>query len=185
MTPGVYEYKYIVDGVWKYSNHEQTTDDGHGNINNIVDTNSIERQKQILNKFGSNANNGNYAPNINLNNANTYTEINYQYDKNKNSGDLYEAHTVNDGKAKHLEKNNPQNKQESGLKINEGNFENTANNFNEEAPEIPSHLMCIPFLAVFLFYCFFMKFNIFLKCVGKGRKGLYFMETFNEKKLSD
>ena len=152
MTPGVYEYKYIVDGVWKYSNHEQTSDDGHGNINNIVDTNAIERQKQIQNNFGSNTNNFNnttYNPNKNMNNADTYTEINYQYDKNiKNSGDFYEAHTVNDGK-------NKQDKAESGLIIVSGNFESTANNFSEEAPEIPSHLLYIPFLAVYilLFNC--------------------------------
>jgi hypothetical protein len=32
-----YQYKFIVDGVWKYSKKQSTIDDGKGNINNILD----------------------------------------------------------------------------------------------------------------------------------------------------
>ena len=42
----IYEYKYIVDGVWKCSKNQEIIDDGKGNINNILDlTNNKTKQK--------------------------------------------------------------------------------------------------------------------------------------------
>lgn len=38
LPPGIYIYKYIVDGEWKYSPAENTCTDENGNINNIMDT---------------------------------------------------------------------------------------------------------------------------------------------------
>jgi hypothetical protein len=35
---GVYQYKYIIDGNWKFSKHHPSCNDGRGNINNIIDT---------------------------------------------------------------------------------------------------------------------------------------------------
>ena len=34
---GVYHFKFIIDGVWKYSKHHSTCNDGKGNVNNIID----------------------------------------------------------------------------------------------------------------------------------------------------
>ena len=33
----IYQYKFIIDGNWRCSNHFPTKDDGNGNINNILD----------------------------------------------------------------------------------------------------------------------------------------------------
>ena len=35
---GFYQYKFIIDGIWKFSKHNPTCSDGKGNINNIIDT---------------------------------------------------------------------------------------------------------------------------------------------------
>lgn len=165
LSPGIYEYKYIVDGVWKCSNHEQTTSDGHGNVNNIVDTGSVERQKNLMNHFnqgsGINTNGVGHA------NDNTYMVINYEHQResgsmNNNSPEKnptmnnagYNVNKVKNADLKFLTTAGDS----SNLKINEANFENSENNFMEEAPEIPSHLMCIPFLAVCII---FLKFWVF------------------------
>lgn len=34
---GSYQYKFIVDKIWKFSRHHPTIKDGHGNINNKID----------------------------------------------------------------------------------------------------------------------------------------------------
>jgi hypothetical protein len=36
LLAGTYEYKYIVDGVWKYNPKAPTVDDQHGSLNNFV-----------------------------------------------------------------------------------------------------------------------------------------------------
>lgn len=49
-----YEYKYIVDGVWKCSNNEPTIKDNCGNTNNIIDlTNITPKVKSKHKKNGS------------------------------------------------------------------------------------------------------------------------------------
>ena len=35
---GLHQYKFIVDGVWRYSEDQPKCHDGNGNTNNIVDT---------------------------------------------------------------------------------------------------------------------------------------------------
>ena len=46
-----YQYKFIVDGVWKCSNNQEKIDDGKGNINNILDlTNTNNQQKEEIKK---------------------------------------------------------------------------------------------------------------------------------------
>lgn len=151
-----------MDGVWKCSNHEQTTSDGHGNVNNIVDTGVIERQKNLMNHLnqgsGINANGVGHA------NDNTYMVINYEHqresggsingyspEKNPTLNTGYNVNKVKNADLKFLTTAGDS----SNLKINEANFENSENNFTEEAPEIPSHLMCIPFLAVCNIFKFF------------------------------
>ena len=37
----IYQYKFIVDGIWKCSKNQETIDDGKGNINNILDLTKI------------------------------------------------------------------------------------------------------------------------------------------------
>lgn len=44
LDPGTYEYKFIVDGVWRIDGQQPFGDDGQGNTNNIIDvgaTNSM------------------------------------------------------------------------------------------------------------------------------------------------
>ena len=38
---GIYQFKFIVDKVWKYSNHLPQFKDEHGNINNMIDNQNI------------------------------------------------------------------------------------------------------------------------------------------------
>ncbi len=35
---GIYHYKFIVDGEWRFSPDDPTAHDEHGNINNFIDT---------------------------------------------------------------------------------------------------------------------------------------------------
>lgn len=37
LSPGYYQYKFIVDGIWRYDPEEPTIEDGKGGYNNIVD----------------------------------------------------------------------------------------------------------------------------------------------------
>ncbi len=46
----IYQYKFIVDGVWKCSKNQNTIDDGKGNINNILDLTSIKPKEDINKK---------------------------------------------------------------------------------------------------------------------------------------
>lgn len=45
-----YQYKFIVDGVWKYSKNQTTIDDGKGNINNILDLTNVKQEKEAKKK---------------------------------------------------------------------------------------------------------------------------------------
>ena len=41
-----YQYKFIVDGVWKCSQKQETIDDGKGNINNVLDLTKIKPKEE-------------------------------------------------------------------------------------------------------------------------------------------
>ena len=45
---GKYEYKFIVNGDWRWSPEEPTVKDDIGNVNNIIDTTKIEDQSNSL-----------------------------------------------------------------------------------------------------------------------------------------
>lgn len=45
-----YQYKFIVDGVWKCSKKQKTTDDGKGNINNFLDLTNTKPKEDIKKK---------------------------------------------------------------------------------------------------------------------------------------
>lgn len=47
---GVIQYKFFVDGVWRYTDNEPICTDGKGNINNILD---INQKKLSLEKYSS------------------------------------------------------------------------------------------------------------------------------------
>jgi hypothetical protein len=47
LPKGIYEYKFIVDGKWRFSKHFPTCNDGKGNINNIIDTTNYVTPKPI------------------------------------------------------------------------------------------------------------------------------------------
>ena len=40
LAPGLYLYKFIVDGVWLASPREPAADDGKGNVNNVLQISS-------------------------------------------------------------------------------------------------------------------------------------------------
>jgi len=48
LPKGIYYYKFIVDGEWKFSPDDLTAPDEHGNINNIIDTTTIESVNKII-----------------------------------------------------------------------------------------------------------------------------------------
>lgn len=48
LAKGAYYYKFIVDGEWKFSPDDQTAPDEHGNINNFIDTTTIESVNKII-----------------------------------------------------------------------------------------------------------------------------------------
>jgi len=48
LPKGIYYYKFIVDGEWKFSPDDFTAPDEHGNINNIIDTTTIESVNKIM-----------------------------------------------------------------------------------------------------------------------------------------
>ena len=39
LSPGTYEYKFIIDGNWFYDVRKPTTNDGFGNHNNVITVN--------------------------------------------------------------------------------------------------------------------------------------------------
>lgn len=48
MPRGIYYYKFIVDGEWKFSPDDPTAPDEHGNINNVIDTTNIESVNTMM-----------------------------------------------------------------------------------------------------------------------------------------
>jgi len=50
LPKGVYQYKFIVDNQWKYSLQQPTCKDSKGNVNNIVEACSSEKEKFESNK---------------------------------------------------------------------------------------------------------------------------------------
>ena len=41
----MHQFKFIVDGVWRFSKKLLTCNDGKGNTNNIIDTNNTKDEK--------------------------------------------------------------------------------------------------------------------------------------------
>lgn len=84
----IYQYKFIVDGVWKYSKKQNMSDDGKGNINNILDLTKVKVKKDInkknsnkkSNKSDSNKKNKNKEKKSN----NTKDDKNIKNEKKKN-----------------------------------------------------------------------------------------------------
>jgi len=40
---GIHQYKFIVDGEWRFSPDDPIMPDEHGNINNVSDTNQFKK----------------------------------------------------------------------------------------------------------------------------------------------
>ena len=55
----LYEYKFIVDGVWKCSKKQNTKDDGKGNINNVIDLTNVKEKNETKKKVSSKKNSKN------------------------------------------------------------------------------------------------------------------------------
>lgn len=55
----IYEYKFIVDGVWKCSKKQNTKDDGKGNINNVIDLTNVKQKNETKKKVSSKKNSKN------------------------------------------------------------------------------------------------------------------------------
>ncbi len=58
-----HEYKFIVDGIWKFSKKQKTIDDGKGNINNILDLTDVKQKEEIKNNISNKRNNKNQNKN--------------------------------------------------------------------------------------------------------------------------
>lgn len=150
-----------MDGVWKYSIHDPTINDEHGNINNLIDTDAIERKNQMLNHLNNadSANSGNlFYGHYNFNAVNDTPKVEFQKTSIEGSEDEYRTKN----KGNELNKYLATKKDSSHLNI-EANIRNSENNFNEEAPEVPSYLLSIPFLAV-------LKFKICFKYFQRKKK---------------
>ena len=48
-----YEYKFIIDNTWKFSSHQQTKNDGKGNINNFIDLTNYNINKTNNNNINT------------------------------------------------------------------------------------------------------------------------------------
>lgn len=57
LPKGVYQFKFIIDGVWRFTNAYPTVKDNNGNTNNVIDiTNYVEPQeKKTEDKNGNNS----------------------------------------------------------------------------------------------------------------------------------
>lgn len=42
LPKGIYQYKFIVDGEWRFSPEDPTIPDPNGNINNVIDTTKFQ-----------------------------------------------------------------------------------------------------------------------------------------------
>lgn len=42
LNPGVYQYKFIVDGEWRFSPNDPTYTDPNENINNVIDISNYD-----------------------------------------------------------------------------------------------------------------------------------------------
>ena len=162
----MYEYKYIVDGVWKCSSHDPTINDSHGNTNNFIDTDVVERKNQMLNHLNS----GNSRKEQDL--FGQFDTNPYKFAQKQTDSDIMDEKTQAASKKTGINKALPLKNESSNLKI-DANMQNAENNFNEEAPEIPSHLINIPFLTVNLaiFIDFLFVFG------AKRRKNRDFLES--------
>ena len=81
LPKGEYQFKFIVDNVWKCSNYYKTVTDTNGNTNNYLD-NTIEFSKKILEKQNKkiiNEKKGNFDFNNNSNNINLEEQMKKYY----------------------------------------------------------------------------------------------------------
>lgn len=79
-----YQYKFIVDGVWKYSKKQNMIDDGKGNINNILDLTNIKKKKNEKKKSSKKIKKKSNKNMNNENEMNDNDELNIKKEKNKN-----------------------------------------------------------------------------------------------------
>lgn len=54
LTPGIYQYKFVVDGEWKFSPDDQTYTEPNGTVNNMIDLTNYDIQ--LFNKIYSSNN---------------------------------------------------------------------------------------------------------------------------------
>jgi hypothetical protein len=50
---GVHQYKFIVDTNWHFSRNHPSINDGHGNINNIIDTSNTFLESKKVSSFNN------------------------------------------------------------------------------------------------------------------------------------
>jgi hypothetical protein len=68
LPKGVYQYKFIVDTIWRFSKMHPNCNDGKGNINNIMDNSIFEMPQQNKDKTNENNEKFNKAVNSKINN---------------------------------------------------------------------------------------------------------------------
>jgi hypothetical protein len=57
---GIHQYKFIVDTNWRFSQYHPTINDGHGNINNVIESNITYIEPKKVSSFS------NYYPHRNV-----------------------------------------------------------------------------------------------------------------------
>ena len=45
LPPGVYQYKFIVDGIWRYDVNQACMYDEMGNVNNVIEVQVLNEQR--------------------------------------------------------------------------------------------------------------------------------------------
>ena len=102
LLKGTYEFKFIVDGIWKCSSYYPLKKDNDGNNNNYIDNTKINLNNNIdvidLNKNILNNNLKNNIENLKKNYNNIYPVKNQLYEEAPKTPDVFEIFmTLNDG----------------------------------------------------------------------------------------
>ncbi len=137
----MHEYKFIVDGEWKFSPSDPIKRDEYQNINNIIDTSNYTKNNESdspstsrKSSFNNNNNNNNggrgASPNVDK-----LGKVEEETQENINEEIKSKVIPVNNGSSKNFD-------------IVDFDIENAQNLFNNEAPMVPPHLTQIPFIDV-------------------------------------
>ena len=133
----MYEYKFIVDGEWKFSPADPIKGDEYQNINNIIDTSNYTKNNESdspstsrKSSFNNNNNGRGASPNVGK-----LGKVEEETQENMNEEIKSKVMPAKNSSSKNFD-------------IVDFDIENAQNLFNNEAPMVPPHLTQIPFIDV-------------------------------------